>query len=143
MPVRGELTDILFSTLDTEWHDRHRRLVTPAFSMSQMIKYEPCVDENISLLIEQLRKRFVSGRGLGAVMDVMNWATYWSLEVIYDLTFGERIGYVEQGKDVNNLILGVRKTVAWHLYVSFLQLLGFIFEILTLNSSLVLQSSII
>jgi cytochrome P450 len=70
VPVRGELNEVLFSGLTTEWHDRQRCLVTPAFSMSQMIKYEPCVDENISLFIEQLRKRFVSNRGAGEVTDV-------------------------------------------------------------------------
>ncbi|CZR63115.1 uncharacterized protein PAC_13012 [Phialocephala subalpina] len=62
-----------------------------------------------------LQKRFVA---TGATMDMMEWATYWSLEVIYDLTFGERIGYVEEGKDVNGVIFGVRKMAAWWLYLS-------------------------
>jgi hypothetical protein len=47
----------------------------------------------------------------------MDWVTYWSLEVIYDLTFGERMGYVEQGRDINGVIFGVRKMAAWWLYV--------------------------
>lgn len=84
--------------------------------MSQMIRYEPCIDENISLLIDQLRKRFASG---GDAMDVNDWATYWSLEVIYDLTFGERMGYIEHGKDINGVISGVRKMVSSFQYVSF------------------------
>jgi hypothetical protein len=51
-------------------------------------------------------------------MDVVDYATYWSLEVIYDLAFGERIGYVEEGKDVNGVITGVWKGNEWWLYVS-------------------------
>jgi hypothetical protein len=84
-----------------------------------MVKYEPCVDENITRLIEQLRRRFVVEQGVGNAMDVMDWATYWSLEVIYDLAFGERIGYVKEGKDVNGVITGVRKENEWWLYVSY------------------------
>lgn len=82
--------------------------------MSQMVTYEPCIDKNISLLIEQLRKKFVP---TGKPLDIMDWFTFWSLETIYDLTFGERMGYIEEGKDVNNLISGVRETMSWTLYV--------------------------
>jgi hypothetical protein len=32
-------------------------------------------------------------------MDIMEWATYFSLETIYDITFGERAGFVEEGRD--------------------------------------------
>jgi hypothetical protein len=72
-----------------------------------MVRYEPCVDENVNRLIEQLHRRFVADQGAGNAMDIIDWATYWSLEVIYDLAFGERIGYVEEGKDVNSVITGV------------------------------------
>jgi hypothetical protein len=66
VPVRGELTEVLFSGLDMKWHDRQHRVVTSAFSMSQIVKYEPWVDDNITLFIEQLRKRFVEKQGPGA-----------------------------------------------------------------------------
>lgn len=113
--MQGQINEVLFSGLDMNWHDRQRRLLTSAFSMSQMVKYESCVNDNINLFIEQLHKRFAA---TGAAMDVMEWATYWSLEVIYDLTFGERAGYVEEGKDVNGVISGIREMDAWWLYVS-------------------------
>jgi cytochrome P450 len=65
------ITEVLFSGLDTEWHDRQRRVVSSAFSMTQMVKYEPWVNDNIVLFIEELRKRFIAKEGLGASMDVM------------------------------------------------------------------------
>jgi hypothetical protein len=64
-----------------------------------MVKYEPWVNDNITLFIEQLRKRFVAKQGSGATMDIMEWATYFSLETIYDITFGEGAGFVEEGRD--------------------------------------------
>ena len=82
-----------------EWHDRQRRVVNSAFSMTQMVKYEPWVDDNITLFIEQLRKRFIAKQGPGEAMDIMEWVTYFSLETIYDITFGERAGFVEEGRD--------------------------------------------
>ena len=118
MPVQGVITEVLFSGLDVKWHDRQRRLINSAFSMTQMVKYEPWVDDNIALFIQQLRKQFVAKEGPGATMNVMEWATYFSLDLIYEITFGERIGFVEEGRDVNGIIGAVHQTCAPWLYVS-------------------------
>ena len=86
--------------------------------MTQMVKYEPWVNDNITLFIEQLRKRFIAKQGPGASMNIMEWSAYFSLETIYDITFGERAGFVEEGRDVNGVIAGVHQMMAPVLYVS-------------------------
>lgn len=118
LPNQGVLTEVLFSGLDREWHDRQRRVVSSAFSMTQMVKYEPWVNDNIVLFIEQLRKRFVAKEGPGATMDIMEWATYFSSDLVHEITFGERVGFIQEGRDVNGVIDGVHKMMAWSLYVS-------------------------
>lgn len=118
LPTQGVLHEVLFSGLDREWHDRQRRVVSSAFSMTQMVKYEPWVNDNIALFINQLRTRFVTKGGPGATMDVMEWATYFSLDLIHEITFGERAGFIQEGRDVNGVIDGVHKMMAWTLYVS-------------------------
>ncbi len=52
--------EVLFSTTNKFWHDRQRRLINSAFSMSQLVKYEPWVDDTISIFIAKLRETFVS-----------------------------------------------------------------------------------
>ena len=112
------MTEVLFSGLDKEWHDRQRRVVGSAFSVTQMVKYEPWVDDNIQIFIQQLRKRFVTKQGPGATMNLMDWAAYLSLDLLHEITFGERAGFMEEGRDVNGVIAGVHKMMSGALYVS-------------------------
>ncbi|RFU24689.1 hypothetical protein B7463_g11642, partial [Scytalidium lignicola] len=118
VPVRGIVGKALFSSRHVEWHDRNRRLVNSAFSMTQAIRYEPWVNENITLFIEQMRNRFVAKTELGATMNLMEWATYFAFEGIHVITFGERVGYIEEGRDVNGVIANVKRMVDWFLYTS-------------------------
>jgi hypothetical protein len=46
-------------------------------------------------------------------------ATYFSLDAIHEIVFGERAGFIEEGRDVNNVIFGVHQMMAPVLLVSF------------------------
>jgi hypothetical protein len=116
-PINGVPMEVLFTTLDVQRHDKIRRLISPAFTMTNTMKYEPWVNENITQFNEQLRKRFVAKSGPGATMNVMEWASYFSMECIYSITFGEGIGFIEQGKDVLGIIAGHHEMGKHWLYV--------------------------
>lgn len=116
VPVEGVPMKDLFPALNESWHDRQRRVVSSAFSMTQMLEHEPVIDHNITLFIKQLRKRFVAKQGPGPTMNLMKWAEYFSLGLLCELTFGERAAFVEEGKDVNGIISGVEqmmKPIIW------------------------------
>ena len=86
--------------------------------MTQMVRHEHWVNDNVVLFIEQLRKRFVAKEGPGASMDVMEWVTYFSLDTIHEITFGEQAGFVEERRDVNGVIAGEHQMLAHTLYVN-------------------------
>lgn len=82
-----------------------------------MIKYEPRVDDTVKVFITKLRETFVSEESPGLVMNMMLWFGYFSLDVITDITFGERAGFLATGTDVGGTITQNRKMMEPWLYV--------------------------
>jgi hypothetical protein len=93
-------------------------LINSAFSLSQLIKYEPWVDDTIHVLIAKLRQTFVRDESSRPIMNMMEWFAYFSLDVITDRTFGERSGFLETGTDVTGTISENRKMMEPWLCVS-------------------------
>jgi hypothetical protein len=48
----------------------------------------------------------------------MEWVVYFVLDLIHDITFGERVGFAAEGRDVNDVISGVHQMMAHTLYAS-------------------------
>jgi hypothetical protein len=69
--------------------------------MSYILAMEKFVDPIIAKVIEQMRLRE------GSVIDLAEWAQFFAFDVVGELAFGERFGYVDQGKDFNGLISAV------------------------------------
>lgn len=76
------------------------------------------MDDNINLFIHQIKKRFVAKEGFGPTMDIAEWASYLGLEIVADMVFGEKVGSLEEGRDVNGIIGGVRGMATRWLWVS-------------------------
>jgi hypothetical protein len=102
---------------DEKWHNRERRLINSAFSLTQIIRYEPWVDGTIALFWEKLRTRFAGKGASDGVVNFMEWLGYCSADVISEMTFSERTGFLEAGTDVENIIGGVRLVFAPWLYI--------------------------
>ena len=119
MPQEGVTQVGLLSSTDEKWHDRQRRLIQPAFSLSQVIRYEPWVDGTIALFLDKMSSMFAGKAGPGGVVNLMEWLGYFSADVISEMTFGERTGFLEAGQDVHNIIGGVRQVFAPWLYARY------------------------
>ena len=116
MPSEGVIVKNLLSVTDEKWHDRDRQLINSAFSLTQILRYEPWVDGTIALFLEKMRSQFAGEEGPDGVVDFMQWLRYFSADVISEMTFGERTGFLEVGEDVENIIGGVRRVFAPWLY---------------------------
>ncbi|KAL1854988.1 hypothetical protein Plec18170_004400 [Paecilomyces lecythidis] len=90
----------LFSERNNARHSVMRRKVASMYSMSALVSYEPYVDNCIGLLQRQLAK-FASER---SIIDVGHWMQCYAFDVIGEITFGERFGFLDEGKDINKLI---------------------------------------
>jgi cytochrome P450 len=82
-------------------HNAQRKRIAAAYSMSSILQMEGYMDIRISELINQLKTKFAA---TGAVCDLADWMHWLAFDVVMDLAFGEPVGFVKEGKDVNGLI---------------------------------------
>ena len=100
---RGLAFPTLFSNNDKEWHDRVRRCVNFAFSMTTLVQYEAYIDDTIRVFLEQMDKR-VATTAKDENIDFVEWLHFYTDDAITCLTYGERIGHMESGQDVGGIL---------------------------------------
>lgn len=116
--VKGVQQPNLLSSRDGTWHDQQRRAINPAFNLSSLLKYEPWVDDTIDLLQQQLSKRAVEHqRGSNKTVDLHRWLAFFAADVISNLTYGQRTGFLETGADVEGIQATVRAVFRFWLFV--------------------------
>lgn len=63
------------------------------------------MDSTTTIFLRELERRFAGGNGSPpAVCDFGAWLQYYAFDVIGELTFSKRLGFVEGGADVDNII---------------------------------------
>ena len=72
--------------------------------------------------MEQLNARFAGKKGPDGVFDLGTWMLYYTFDVIGELTYGARHGFMEAGKDSQGLIPYVQKFLVYGYIVRFLSL---------------------
>ena len=99
--AKGVRLQSLFSTKNEDYHAKYRRCVNNAFSMSSLVGYEPLVDSTTDAFIEQTQQRYCN---TGRVCNFSRWLQFFAFDVIGDLTWSKRIGFVERDEDVDGIV---------------------------------------
>ncbi|KAH7153461.1 cytochrome P450 [Dactylonectria macrodidyma] len=99
--VKGFRLASLFSTTDNDFHAQFRRCVNSAFAMSALVQYEPFVDNTTKLFLDQTEKIFV-GKPEGC--DFTTWLQYYAFDVIGEITYSKRHGFLEKNEDVEGIV---------------------------------------
>ena len=99
--ANGRRLQSLFSTTDEGYHAKYRRCVNNAFAMSSLVSYEPLVDSTTDAFIEQTTKRYCES---GKPCNFSRWLQYFAFDVIGDLTWSKRIGFVDRDEDVDGIV---------------------------------------
>ncbi|GAB7358161.1 hypothetical protein MBLNU230_g0316t1 [Neophaeotheca triangularis] len=97
----GRRLPSLFSTTDEDYHAKYRRCVNGAFAMSALVNYEPLVDSTARVYVEQTQKLYT---GPGKVCNFNRWLQFFAFDVIGELTWSKRLGFVEKDEDVDGII---------------------------------------
>lgn len=108
--AKGERLQSLFSTQDEDYHAKYRRCVNNAFSMSSMVGYEPLVDSTMNAFIEQTRKRYADS---GRSCRFSKWVQFFAFDVVGELTWSKRLGFVERDEDVDGIVAFVGAFLAY------------------------------
>ncbi|KAH7161934.1 cytochrome P450 [Dactylonectria estremocensis] len=94
----GEIS--LFSDQDVNLHLHHRRLFQNTYSLTAVSFYEQYVNDCVDIFCQRLSE--LSQPGLPINMG--HWFQCYAFDVIGLITYGERLGFLDHGKDVGSVI---------------------------------------
>jgi hypothetical protein len=102
--MQGGALPAIFTTQDELQHKTLKTPVASLYLLSNVITFEPFVDEVLDILFQQLDERFVKTQ---ATADLADWLQYFAFDVMGTMTFSKRYGFLETGKDVNGLLQAI------------------------------------
>ena len=102
--VGGKRTPSLVFTTDEALHAKLKRPIAPAFSLSTLVEFEPLIDSTTAVFLSRLDETYAS---TSKVCDLGQWLQWYAFDVIGELTFSKRLGFLEGAKDVENIIASV------------------------------------
>jgi hypothetical protein len=87
----------LFSTRDPEYHRVEKRKVGAAYSMPNLLQSEEAIDSCVKLFMQRLGE--LASRG--DPVDLGEWLHYYAFDVVGEVTFARKLGFLEEGKDID------------------------------------------
>lgn len=99
--AKGQRLPSLFSSTDESYHAKYRRCVNSAFAMTSLVNYEPLVDNTTKVFLQQTERLFAR---TGTVCNFSRWLQYYAFDVIGELTWSKRLGFVEKNHDVDGIV---------------------------------------
>lgn len=97
----GHRLPSLFSTTSEAFHAQLRRSVNSAFSMTTLIQYEPFVDSTTELFLSQTEKLYAK---TGTACNFSRWLQFYAFDVIGEMTYSKRHGFLEENRDIDGII---------------------------------------
>ncbi|KAI5459347.1 cytochrome P450 [Mariannaea sp. PMI_226] len=90
----------VFGDQSVHHHAQTRRLYQAMYSMTSLVNYEPFVDECNDLFTQRLSEMAHAG----IPFDMGHWFQCYAFDVIGMITFGKRLGYLDRGEDIGNVM---------------------------------------
>lgn len=112
--VNGRRAASLVAVTDETEHAKAKRLVAHAYSLSTLVEYEGLVDQTVDVFLTTLEDRFTTAASTtkdasstAPVLDLGRYLQFFAFDVIGELTFSRRLGFIESGTDVDSIISAI------------------------------------
>jgi len=69
--------------------------------MTALVQYEPSVDDTTSIFLDQT-ERLPSSQN--KVYDIAKWLQFYAFDVISEITYSKRHGFIERTEDVDGMV---------------------------------------
>ncbi|KAK5116643.1 hypothetical protein LTR62_007317 [Meristemomyces frigidus] len=102
--INGKRSPSLVFTTDEQQHAMLRRPVASAFALSTLVEFEPLIDSTTAVFLTRLDELFAE---TGKVCDLGTWLQWFAFDVIGELTFSRRLGFLEKAEDVEGIAASV------------------------------------
>lgn len=83
--------------------------------MSSLVNYEPLVSSTTSVFLDKTQDLYAS---TGKSCNFSQWLQYFAFDVIGDLTWSKRLGFVEENRDVDGIVAFLQKFLSYAAPVS-------------------------
>ncbi|KAL4802975.1 pisatin demethylase [Aspergillus unguis] len=123
----GTILDNVSSTRDEKKHSVLRRAVANAYALGTLIEFEPLVDSTSLCFFKELEERFVD---TGKECPLSAWVQMYAFDIIGELTFSKRFGFLESGHDLESMMLNTGKAMD---YIGIMGQLPFLDEYIRLK----------
>ncbi|KIX01924.1 uncharacterized protein Z518_07863 [Rhinocladiella mackenziei CBS 650.93] len=102
--VNGRRAASLVAMTDETEHAKSKRLIAHAYSLSTLVEYEELVDRTTDVFLHTLEERYAARHSQSQVLDLGRYLQFFAFDVIGELTFSRRLGFIESGVDVDGII---------------------------------------
>jgi hypothetical protein len=110
--VNGKRVASMVFTTDEQQHSAIRKPVAQAYSLSSLVGYEPLVDSTTAVFLSRLDELFANKEE--KVCDLGLWLGWYAFDVIGELTFSKRLGFLEKAEDVEGIAKSVLQNFEWY-----------------------------
>ncbi|RMD41173.1 hypothetical protein DV735_g3942, partial [Chaetothyriales sp. CBS 134920] len=93
----------LFSTRDPQEHRVAKRKVGSAYSLPNLLQSEAAIDSCIELFISRLTELTAVDKPI----DLGAWLQYFAFDVVGEVTFASKLGFLELGSDVDGMMKAI------------------------------------
>ncbi|SPO01705.1 related to pisatin demethylase [Cephalotrichum gorgonifer] len=94
----------LFSTLDTQGHDKLKAKLSFGYGGRENPSLEPGIDEQLVSLVDLIRRKYISTDTELRPLDLATAVQYFTLDTITKIAYGHAFGYLETDSDVYGYI---------------------------------------
>lgn len=112
--AQGKVVPTIFSTQDESVHEKMKRPIAQVYAMTNLKTYEPLVESTESFFFEKLERLADEGRAF----NLGTWLHWFATDVIMEITFGKRFGFLEREEDVDGILQMVEKRFRYVAIVS-------------------------
>jgi len=81
--------------------------------MTNLVEFEPYVDRTIDVFLGQLKKLQD-----GKACDLGLWLHYFAFDVMGEITFSKRLGFMDEARDIEGIIANTAKVTRYAAVVS-------------------------
>jgi cytochrome P450 len=90
----------LFSTRDPVYHREQKKKVAGAYSLTNLLESEAAVDSCTKLFMSRLDEWAATGKSI----DLGMWLQYYAFDVVGEVTFAKKLGFLAMGGDVDGMM---------------------------------------
>jgi cytochrome P450 len=99
----------LFPDRDMKRHAETRKRFQGMYSMSALVSYEGYVDSCAEIFAQRLEEFAASGE----VIDMAHWFQCYAFDVIGDITYSRRFGFLDRGEDMDGTMAALGRAMVY------------------------------